>query len=221
MHVDIVDQEPDISHSAAENDINEVNDYDEFEGMPDQEVCGDSLASSGTNHKWKMAKFLLHVAEEQSLTHHGVDDLIDSVQWLVDIVSSEISERIQELLSDDIETEDKKQILDACKPGDIFNGLNSRFLREKYYDNHFNYVVSKTYVHACFIIMYIYLYYQEPKPVLMGTEWNWVIQKGQRKLSETKQYGYVIDLFSGLKVQKLNHIIHNVIMYLCIIDVTK
>ena len=95
-----------------------------------------------------MAKFLLHITEKQSLTHHGVDDLIDSVQWLVGIVSSEISERIQELLPSNIETEDKKHIIDACKPGDIFNGLNSRFLREKYYDNHFNYVVSIMYVYA-------------------------------------------------------------------------
>ena len=96
MYVDVDDQEPDISHSA-ENNINEVNDYDEFEGMPDQEVCSDSLASSGTNHKWKMVKFLLHVTEEQSLTHHGVDDLIDSVQWLVGIVSSEISKNYSQI----------------------------------------------------------------------------------------------------------------------------
>ena len=55
----------------------------------------------------------------------------------------------------------------------------------------------------------------------MGIEWNWVVQKGHRKLSGTKQYGYVIDLFSEINVQKLHHIIYNVIMYPCIIDVTK
>ena len=40
-----------IKNQTQATVLNEVNDYDEFEGMPDQEVRNDSLASSGTNHK--------------------------------------------------------------------------------------------------------------------------------------------------------------------------
>lgn len=109
--------------------------------MPD-----DTEASVGTtfeiDDKWQKAKFLLRVTEEHALTHHGVNNLCDSVQWLVDYLSSETTERIKVLLPDDTNAEIKKQIFDACKPGDVFDGLNTRFLREKYYENYFNYVVN-------------------------------------------------------------------------------
>lgn len=109
--------------------------------MPD-----DTEASMGTtfemDNKWQKAKFLLRVTEEHALTHHGVNNLCDSVQWLVDYLSSETTERIKVLLPDDTNAELRKQIFDACKPGDVFDGLNTRFLREKYYENYFNYVVN-------------------------------------------------------------------------------
>ena len=109
--------------------------------MPD-----DTEASMRTtfemDNKWQKAKFLLRVTEEHALTHHGVNNLCDSVQWLVDTLSSETTERIKVLLPDDTNTELRKQIFDACKPGDVFDGLNTRFLREKYYENYFNYVVT-------------------------------------------------------------------------------
>lgn len=97
--------------------------------MPD-----DTEASMRTtfemDNKWQKAKFLLRVTEEHALTHHGVNNLCDSVQWLVDTLSSETTERIKVLLPDDTNTELRKQIFDACKPGDVFDGLNTRFLRE-------------------------------------------------------------------------------------------
>lgn len=41
---------------------------------------------------------------------------------------------------------------------------------------------------------------QEPTPVLLGTEWEWINERGQHKLSEVKHYGYTVDLFAGLEV---------------------
>ena len=36
--------------------------------------------------------------------------------------------------------------------------------------------------------------------MLMGTNWEWVVVKGERVLKETNVYGYTVDLFCGLKV---------------------
>ena len=33
----------------------------------------------------------------------------------------------------------KEEILDACKPGDLFEGLTARHSRELYYEAHLNY----------------------------------------------------------------------------------
>ena len=88
--------------------------------------------------KWKCAKFLLHVTEEHHLTHDGVTNLSNSVQWLVD---SLFSERISAHLSDTVDV-DKETILKICEPGDIFLGLNTQHLREKFYKERFNFVVN-------------------------------------------------------------------------------
>ena len=40
---------------------------------------------------------------------------------------------------------------------------------------------------------------QEPTPVLMDTNWEWVVVKAKRVLKETNVYGYTVDLFCGLK----------------------
>ncbi len=41
------------------------------------------------------------------------------------------------LESDDLE----KKVTEACKPGLLFEGVQTRFKREKYYTNHFYYQV--------------------------------------------------------------------------------
>lgn len=41
---------------------------------------------------------------------------------------------------------------------------------------------------------------QEPTAILFGTEWEWINERGQHKLSEVKHYGYTVDLFAGLEV---------------------
>ena len=46
----------------------------EIDGYLDE---GDSFE----DEKWKCAKFLLHVTEEHHLTHDGVTNLSNSVQW--------------------------------------------------------------------------------------------------------------------------------------------
>ena len=98
--------------------------------------------------RWDKAKFLLRVTEENNLTHFGVDSLCDSVQWLVDSITCDIKEKIKTEIPESVTEEQKSDILNACNPGDIFFGLKSRYLREKYYDNFFKYVVS-VYMHEC------------------------------------------------------------------------
>ena len=64
------------------------------------------------------------------------------MQWLVDSVIFELKNKIKAEIPEDVSAEGKSNILDACNPGDIFSGLKTRYLREKYYENYFKYVVS-------------------------------------------------------------------------------
>ena len=126
---------PVISNSTS---IDYVHDLDQ------QEVAIDDYldeSDSFEDEKWKCAKFLLHVTEEHHLTHDGVTNLSNSVQWLVDSLFSQVKERISAHLSDTVDV-DKETLLKMCEPGDIFLGLNTRHLREKFYKERFNFVVN-------------------------------------------------------------------------------
>ena len=77
-------------------------DYDHDPNSDQQEVATDDYlampdeSDSFEDEKWKCAKFLLHVTEEHHLTHDGVNNLANSVQWLVDTLFSQVKERISE-----------------------------------------------------------------------------------------------------------------------------
>ena len=158
--------------------------------------------------KWKCAKFLLRVSEEHHLTHHGVTNLSNSVRWLVNPLFSQVKERITAHLSD---TVDKETIFKICEPGDIFSGLNTLYLREKFYKEHFNFVVNFqcTVILSCLVYI-VYIYIQEPTPILLGSNWEWVEEHGEQKLTQVKHYGYTIQLQEGLQVYTLR------MMYVCI-----
>ena len=101
--------------------------------MPMQEV----------DQQWESAHFLLHVTEEHSLTHSGVDSFCESTQQFVDKVCSQVSERVKTVLPADVDSTLRQSLLAACKPGSLFTGLTTRYSREKYYSETFNYVVRK------------------------------------------------------------------------------
>ena len=126
--------------------VDDIYDPDQQEGEID-----DYLDEGETfeDEKWKCTKFLLHVTEEHHLTHDGVTNLSNSVQWLVDSLFSQVKERMSTHLSDTLDI-DKETLLKMCEPGDIFSGLNTRHLREKFYKERFNYVVN--------VLMYCYNY---------------------------------------------------------------
>lgn len=122
----------DIANSGVtNNDASEEQIEDWLEGG----------SSFDVDPQWKNAQFLLHATEELALSHTGVDRLCGLVQWLVDSVGSEIAQRVEAKLPPTIDTAQKEGLLTVCEPGDIFSGLKTRYLREKYYNTHFHYVV--------------------------------------------------------------------------------
>ena len=70
--------------------VDDVHDPDQQEVEIDY-LEGDSFE----DEKWKCDKFLLHVTEEHHLTHDGVTNLSNSVQWLIDSLFSQVKERIR------------------------------------------------------------------------------------------------------------------------------
>ena len=95
------------------------------------------------DQKWNTAMFLLRATEENSLTHDGVDKICESVQWYVDKVLDDVLAKVKhELAAESIDHEIQSNIIEALKfSNNLFDGLDSRYLREKYYEHHFNYVV--------------------------------------------------------------------------------
>ena len=114
---------------ATSNSTSLDSDHGPLLSDPDQQVVDDHdwLSESGSfeDGMWKCAKFLLHVTEEHHLTHDGVTNLANSVQWLVDSLFSQAKERISTHLHDTV-TVDKEELLKICEPGDIFSGLISQ-----------------------------------------------------------------------------------------------
>ena len=83
------------------------------------------------------------MAEEHSLTHAGVDSFCQSIQYFVDKVCAQISKKVEASLLPSVDSQHVQEALAACSPGDLFAGLKSRYNREKYYCDHFNYVVRE------------------------------------------------------------------------------
>ncbi len=66
----------------------------------------------------------------------GIDNLCVSVQSYVETVCEGRLNR--NIFSEGEVSEDIKQkIINTCKPSDLFDGLKTRYAREKYYENYF------------------------------------------------------------------------------------
>ena len=118
-------------HDQCHSDLMDAHISDSQLGLSDQ--------------TWESAKFLLHTTEEHHLTHSGVNSLCDSVQWLVDSLFSQIKNKLQTQIPITVDQVEREAILETCNPCDLFSELNSRYLREKYYKDHFNCVVRMVY----------------------------------------------------------------------------
>ena len=108
---------------------------------------GSPLPSSTvtTDQKWDSAYFLLKATEEHFLTHDGVETLCDNIQLFVEQVCSKVATSMRDKLANagvEVSLPIQEEIAKACCPDDLFTGLRSRYLREKYYEEVFNYVVS-------------------------------------------------------------------------------
>ena len=74
--------------------------------------------------KMKMRPSKMKSGSVHQLTHDGVTNLSNSVQWLVNSLFSQVKERMSAHLSD-AQDIDKETLLKMCEPGDIFSGLNT------------------------------------------------------------------------------------------------
>ena len=128
---------------TTEDDV-DINDTNDNPADHDQADLIDDITDSHLglpNQTRECAKFLLHITEEHHLTHSGVNNLCGSVQWLVESLFSQVTDKLKLLIPETVDQTQREAILETCNPCDLFSELNSRYLREKYYKNHFNYVV--------------------------------------------------------------------------------
>ena len=88
----------------------------------------------------------MRITDELSLGHSGVNSLCSATQSFVESIANSISDEVQEVLSQSGVADDTllTAVSHACHRDDLFSHISSRFLREKYYENNFHYVVSKS-----------------------------------------------------------------------------
>ena len=83
-----------------------------------------------------------HFNYKHSLTYEGVDVFCDTVQSFTERVCDSIATKIDAAISSSPEIHAfRQELLEACKPGNLFEGLTTRNSRECYYETHFNYKV--------------------------------------------------------------------------------
>ena len=98
--------------------------------------------TAGVDSQWDNALFLFRVTEEHSLMYEGVGNFGESVQSFAENLGHSIPEQVERTLGDKIGSAvTRQEIFDACKPGDLFEGLTARHSRELYRETHFNYKV--------------------------------------------------------------------------------
>lgn len=108
-----------------------------------QSLHESAMNSGEPNIERESALFLMHVSNQLSFGHSGVDTLYSCTQSFVESVSSSVSNKVSRVLHQAGITDPAilADIEDACKPEDMFNHLSSRYYREKYYENNLHYVV--------------------------------------------------------------------------------
>jgi len=145
--------ENDLPSAASQDHAETDMDVNDSQLLSNSDQQGDDYSIDRSNsmqlsppniEKWTCVKFLLRVAEDHHLTHEGVSNLSNSVQWLVDLLFSQLKEKIYSYLSEsNLVSVDKDALLSMCESDDILSGLYSQYLREKFCTESFNYAVNK------------------------------------------------------------------------------
>ena len=86
---------------------------------------------------------LLRVTEEHSITYSSVESISHSAQWLVERACKGVRYCLESKLNEhpEIDAASRECLFEGCQPGDLFEGLTSRYRRESYYEHNFHYVV--------------------------------------------------------------------------------
>ena len=58
----------------------------------------------------------------------------------------------------------------------------------------------------------MHAYIQEPTPVFLGSDWEWVVEHGEQKLTQVKHYRYTVELQQGLQV----YIVTSIDLFVCV-----
>ena len=148
--------ENDGTSNIQEGSYTEVGDGNAHQSVLESQPIPLIRISDGPDQKWGSARFLLKTTEEQSLTYLGTDILCNSIQNLVDDVCCRIKGNIETVLPNTLSNHERESILTACSTPVIFDGLTTRYLREKFYREKFNYSVSMYTVYVRDILLHLY-----------------------------------------------------------------
>ena len=88
-----------------------------------------------SNLQSSAAKFLIKTKEECKLTQVSIDKIVTSIRGLWDQAMQELQKRLEGSLPDDFD--------ESAFDTPLFDGIETHYLQQKYYREHFQYVVSQ------------------------------------------------------------------------------
>lgn len=140
------------------------------------------------------ALLLLNLKERHRLTQSAINFSVGQVKQMVAHILEDVKISVKNKVGD-VDIED-------CFNADPFWGLETEALQSKFYREHFDLVVSsiiRQMLHVR-LMMFIYLYWQEPVTIELGSELVTVCTGNKRRLSDKKRTFQYVPLLEGLQL---------------------
>lgn len=155
--------------NEAEEDEDEINDH---EDLPLNEIEQSVISET----QQAEAQFLLKLKSEHNLSEKAIDDIMETTKQMIQHQSSKIKERLSTEIPEHIfETLNDDEIFG----NDTFVGLETEFLREKFFEKNLGYI--------------------KPQAVKLGVE-NVLKKVGKKyRLVEKEKLGYIVPFFPQLQ----------------------
>ena len=141
----------DVLHLSAKDNSDHQPETDDPEfSIPHNDPVGSGVSAQPSatdrqpNLQLSAAKFLIKTKEECKLTQVSIDKLVTSIRGLWDQAMQDLRQRLAGSLPDEFD----ESVLDTP----LFEGIETHYLQQKYYREHFRYVVRYTCIYVYFLL---------------------------------------------------------------------
>ena len=138
--------------------------------------------------QWQQAEYILSIKEKYGLTQVAVDHVISSTKLLLKDVLTQLLYQMSH--SNHLSTNGQQYLEEECNriSDQLFHNLSTRYMQQKYFKDHFNFIVwhyngqhSKP-----FKVKYLFFPLKEPRTTTLGTSLKWKKVRGKQRIVRKK-----------------------------------